>query len=362
MSEALDIQIPNIEKALKDLCEISKDKKYIKSCLFTLIIYAHEPRRIKYHQELINNILEKFPCRIIFIQRESETVNRLHVNVANVTSGQGGTAVICDQITIMSSQNELHRVPYLIIPHIIPDLPVYLLWSEIPFKEHIIFPALRPYASRIIFDSECSDSLHKFSEDMLQNFNEFNIDIMDINWALISSWRDMLVQLFDTPARFSVLQKCKSLRITYNNIKTEMSHYPAIRAVYLQAWLASRLKWRYCNTEKLDGITIISFTTDEHPSIVALSPQTDDNLPPGAIISIELVSIDGCMIDISRRQSLSQATIHISSHRQCELPYTLPLPDVHQGLAFIKEIFYHKLGDHYLDMLKIISKMDKSAL
>lgn len=362
MAEALDIQIPDIEKALESLCKSPKDKKHTKACLFTLIIYAHEPRRIKYHQELIDNILDKFPCRIIFIQGESKPTKYLHVDVANVTSGRTGTNVVCDQITIKSSQSELPRIPYIIIPHIIPDLPVYLLWSQTPFKEHDIFPALQPYATRIIFDSECSDSLHRFSEEMLQNLNILKMDVMDINWALISNWRDMLVQLFDTPARLSVLQKCKSLRITYNNAKKEISHHPEIRAIYLQGWLASRLKWNYYNAEKVDGMTIISFAAEGHPSIVALCPQSDDSLPPGAIISIELNSIDGHVFYISRKQSLSQVVVHISSLDQCELPYILPLPDVHQGLTFMKEIFYHKLGDHYRDMLKIISKMDKAAL
>lgn len=362
MSEALDIKIPDIEKALENLCQSPKDKKHIKACLFTLIIYAHESKRIKYHQELVENILDKFPCRIIFIQGESELDKYLHVDVANVTSGREGTTVICDQITIKSSHSELTRVPYIVIPHIVPDLPVYLLWSQSPFKEHIIFPALQPYASRIIFDSECSDSLHRFSEEMLQNLNMLKMDVMDINWALVSNWRDMLGQLFDTPARLSALQRCKSLRITYNDINTEMSYHPAIRAIYLQGWLASCLNWTYCNAEKMDDITMINFAAKGHPSIVALCPQTDDSLPPGAIISIELNSIDGYTFFISRKQSLSLVVVHISSHEQCELPYTLPLPDVHQGLTFMKEIFYHKLDAHYRNMLEIISKMDEKVL
>ncbi|MBA3815447.1 MAG: glucose-6-phosphate dehydrogenase assembly protein OpcA [Parachlamydiaceae bacterium] len=362
MSQALDIQIPDIEKALENLSEFPKDKKHNKACLFTLIIYAHEPKRIKQHQELIDNILDKFPCRIIFIQGEDKSTKYLHVGVANVKSGQEGTTVICDQITIKASQSELARVPYIVIPHIIPDLPVYLLWSQTPFKEHIIFPSLQPYASRIIFDTECSESLHQFSEEMLENMNVLKMDVMDINWALISNWRDMLVQLFDTPTKLSSLQKCKSLKITYNNAKTEMSCCPAIRAIYLQGWLASKLKWGYSNVEKSDNSTIINYDTNDHPSIVTLRSENDEKLPSGAIISIELNTVDGFLINISRNQSLSQAVIHISSQEQCELPYTLPLPDVHQGLTFMKEIFYHKLSDHYLDMLKIISKMDKSVL
>lgn len=362
MSEAKDIQIPDIEKALEGLCSSSNQKNYTKACLFTLIIYAHEPERVKYHLELVGNILDKFPCRIIFIQIESHADKYLHVDVANVTRNREDTAIVCDQITIRSSPSELSRVPYIVIPHIVPDLPVYLLWSQTPFLDHTIFPALQPYASRIIFDSECSESLHQFSKEMLQNLDLLKMDVMDINWALISNWRGLFAQLFDSPARLSVLQKCKSLKIVYNIAGNKNTRHPAMRALYLQGWLASCLGWTYRSSEKLDDVTMIVYAAKENPSIVTLCPQSTPNLSQGSIVSIEVNSIDGHTIFISRKQSLSLALIHASSQEQCELPFTLALPDVHQGLAFMKEIFYHTLDHHYRDVLKFISHMDETVL
>lgn len=358
MAEA-DIKIPDIEKELGIASGSSAEKKQIKACLFTLIIYAHEQRRVKYLQDLVDTILDKFPCRIIFLQCSSKKdQNFLHVNVANVMSGQQGTMVACDQITIEASRDQLFRMPYIVIPHIVPDLPVYLLWSQPPFAENTIFSALQPYASRLIFDSECSDDLHHFCHEMEQTLGTLKIDVMDINWALVSNWRDMLVQMFDTQPKLHELQNCKKLCISYNDTKSETLRHPEIRAIYLQGWLASSLKWKYREAELYDQTLILSYASPQHPTIVALNPHTHTELPPGAIISLEITSTDNRSYYIARKQSLSQVVIHASSLEKCDVPYTLPLPDVHRGLFFMKEIFYYKLSNHYREMLQMIAQIN----
>ena len=152
------------------------------------------------------------------------------------------------------------------------------------------------------------------------------------------------------------------MKITYNDAKKDTFQHPEIRPIYLQGWLAARLKWNYYGIETYQHNTIISYTTQTYPAIVVLYPQSHKDLASGAIISIELTSVDGYSFYISRKQSLSQVVVHESSPEKCELPYTLPLPDVHQGLTFMKEIFYHSLVDHYQDMLKIIAHMDQVVL
>lgn len=369
ISSIPDIQIPNIEQELNLLWNIKKESsipqhaKPSKACLFTLILYAREERRANYLQELIDTILDKFPCRIIFIQGDKETATSyFHVKVSTVISGQSsgakGAAVACDQILIEASQDQLFRAPYVVVPHIVPDLPVYLLWGQNPFEEKDIFPHLQPYASRVIFDSECADNLALFCEEMQASLDSLKMDIMDINWALASNWRDMLIQLFDTPEKFQQLNDCKSLIIQYNGKKTETMRHPEIRALYLQGWLACCLKWRYREAEKHEDSVVISYFGAIHPVVVALTAQDIPDQPPGAIMSIEIATATGHSYYASRKGNLPQVLIHASAKETCELPFTLPLPNVYRGLNFMREIFFSKLGEHYREMLTIISKLD----
>lgn len=357
---ANDLQIPNIEKELNRMGELAKIGKPTKACLFNLIIYGQDSRRVKYLQELVESILDKFPCRIIFIQGEKASDSSyFRVKVSSVLSGQAsGSAVQCDQITIEASHDQFFRVPFLVTPNIVPDLPVYLLWGQNPFEERDIFPHLQRYAKRVIFDSECADDLGLFCKEMQTNLEALKMDIMDINWALVSNWRDLIGELFDSGEKFQHLYSCKSIIIQYNGCKTESTLHPEARALYLQGWLASAFKWEYKNAERFQDDAVISYLGPIHPVIVGLSPQCVPNLPLGAIISIEIITSNHYHYYLSRKDNLQQVVVHISSKETCELPFTLSLPNIHKGLSFMREIFFSSLGDHYRQTLKSISEIN----
>lgn len=362
-TQAIDIQIPNIEKELDRLWGIQEKDSQTKACLFTLIIYAHETRRVNYLQELVDSILDKFPCRIIFIQGEKESsTSYFRVKVSNVVSGQvqskAGSSIRCDQLVIETSHDQLFRVPFLLTPHIVSDLPVYLLWGQNPFEERDIFPYVQRYASRVIFDSECADNLQLFCKEMLTNLDALKMEIMDINWALVSNWRDLIAELFSAPDKLEDLKACKSMIISYNGCKTVTTQHPEIRALYLQGWLASALKWKYQNIERFETHAVISYFGLVHPVVIALSQQQIPNLPPGAINSIEMKTSNDRNYFISRKDKLPQVIVYRSSKNTCELPFNLSLPNTHKGLSFMREIFFGGLGDHYRETLKTLSKLD----
>lgn len=364
MLKTPDIQIADIEKKLSLLWKQPQEIKQTKGCLFNLIIYAHESRRVEYLKEIVDNILDKFPCRIIFIkENDSSDHPYLHADASIVMSGQNAShqknIIACDQITIEASKCMLNRVPFLVIPHIVPDLPVYLLWEQTPFEDQIIFPAIQQYATRIIFDSESSESLSKFCNEMKKNLDELKMDIMDINWALLSSWREIFSRLFDAPEKINDLRACESMTITYNESTDQRHRHPKIRAIYLQGWIAQRLEWTYDRLEvSSSGITIYYHGSNNQPVIVKIVPDVNPNLPLGSIILITIKTMNEMCYHLARKPNLSQIIIHTSSPETCELPLTLAAPNVHRGLEFLTEIFYAKLGEQYRQMIDFISPLN----
>lgn len=362
MTTQVDIQIPAIEKELSRLLK-QQERKRQRACLFTLIIYVHEERLVNYLQELVDTILAKFPCRIIFINSaQKNDSSYLHAHVFNVISGQNKgqevPLVSCDQINIDVSKDQLFRIPYVVFPHIVTDLPVYLLWGQNPFKEQEIFPHLQRFASRIIVDSECSSHLSLFCKEMEANLVHVKKDVMDINWALTSNWRDLLTQLFDTPEKIADLSKITKINIIYNDDNSQIRLQPEIRSIYLQGWLASQLKWKYNHISLQDKNTHLHYDNDQTKIQVSLIPQSTQEIASGSILSMELITTKGRSYSLTRRPHLSQILIHISCEETCELPFTLPLSNVHRGLAFMSEIFFSKLGSSYHDMLCMISQID----
>ena len=341
---AVDLRIPDIDEELRRLWKASEQIKQIRACLFTLVIYAKDTHRAHYMQELVEMILEKFPCRIIFVRTDLDPgKDHLYVEVSHAISGKrdttGGATIACDRIDIDASESQIKRIPYLITPYLVPDLPVYLLWGQIPYQDKDLYPSLERFASRVIFDSECVTDINVFCQSMLQHLKTSPIEIMDINWALLSQWRDLLGQLFGTEEKLPFLTNCKSIIITYNTTKKYTMEHPEIRALYLQAWLASCMNWKYHGVSTFQGNLVISYVAKENPVIIALAPSCDESAPPGAVLNIEFRTPDDSTLSIIRKANLPQVLVHVSTKETCELPIVLPLPNVYRGLNFLREIF-----------------------
>ena len=236
----------NIETDLASLWDSLRESNKIRACLFNLILYVHEKERIRYYEDIIQTIVEKFPCRILFIQNQGQSEKPLSVEVSTEAVGKrSGERVACDVITLKTPANQLYKIPFVILPHLVPDLSIFLLWAQDPTAENEIFPHFKEYATRIIFDSDCRGNLKEFAKKMLELTTAIKTDVVDLNWAGISRWREILAQIFETEQQIKGLYHAKEVRIAYNAKTGGHLLHPETQAIYLQGWLASCLTWKY---------------------------------------------------------------------------------------------------------------------
>ncbi|MCE5316860.1 MAG: glucose-6-phosphate dehydrogenase assembly protein OpcA [Parachlamydia sp.] len=350
-----EIRIADIAKELERQCEQQQANNQMRASLFNLILYSHEKRRAAYLQDFVGSIVEKFPCRIIFIQGDRDPdQNYLRVSVSSIVTTKGEMSIACDQIQIEVSASQMARVPFIILPHLISDLPVYLLWGQDPTRETELLPHLKPYAERLIFDSESMEDLPYFSKAILDMMGDWNMEISDLNWIVISSWRDAIARIFDSEEKVRLLQQAKNIRIVYNGAKTEWITHPALQAVYLQAWLAAQMGWKLKDVSLLDaGRAVLSYGQ----TIVELIPQADKMTPPGALLSIEVQSGSEDLFHIARREYQPQLIVHLSTAVECAMPFTLPLKDSKRGSTFLRDVLYRGAGCHYRQTLDKLYEM-----
>ena len=256
----------------------------IKACLFNLIVYAQEEKRTAYLKDLETSILEKFPCRIIFIQFKPDDPKFLEVTM-NKDVGMN-RKFYCDELLIRAGSEMIAKVPFAVIPNLVPDLPIYLLWGQDPTSEKEILPRLEKYASKIIFDSECSANLQTFAQEMLTFMKKHDSEVMDLNWASIAGWRDALATVFDNEELINIRKTANSIRITYNKQETEYIRTHETKSIYLQSWLASRLNWKF-HSGKMDGDSRVTrYQNTQSETLITLTPKKEEGLPAGAIISL----------------------------------------------------------------------------
>ncbi len=345
---------PIIQAELHRLLKTQSNGEGAKACLFNLIVYTDEPHRTTYFHELVNIIKTQFPCRIIFIQGHPSAKEKVFRVQAKTEKNPDGSGFACDQIFIEAAGQDINRVYFLLLPLFIPDLPIYLLWGEDPTTEYTILPHLEHFATRLIFDAETTGDLQQFSRDMLNRMSSSSIQIVDMNWARVGGWREVLAQIYDSPERFEQLATAHHIELFYNDRPSELFVHLNIQAVYLQAWLASRLKWQFLKAEKENESQVLHYQSNQKQRRIQLTPKTDSHFESEEILVMKVQGSNGYESHIHRISS-DQVKVQASNQCQCELPFLLLMPTLRSGRSFMQEIFYQRTSDQYELMLKLIS-------
>ncbi|MBX7065883.1 MAG: glucose-6-phosphate dehydrogenase assembly protein OpcA [Parachlamydiales bacterium] len=342
------VEPERIESELLKLWEkLAKEK--MRACLFNLIVFNKLSARTDYIRDIVQKVSEKYPCRVLFISYDSESA---HPYLKTAVSVVGNGNIACDYIDVGVSGPEMEKVPFLLLPHIIPDLPISLLWTEDPSVEHPLFQPLAKLATRIIFDSESADSLLAFAQKVLK-LNQSGIDTADLNWARTEGWRDLIGSLFHSGEKLDQIQ---DVRITYNARKSESFCHLKVQSMYLIAWLASRLNWKFQKASK-----DLHFTFENQKAEIHATEW--ERLGSGTVISVDLTTQDGYLYNSARiPKQYHNVSIQISSKEKCELPYNYILGRTATGQSLVKEIITQGTSQHYLAMLKEILNMDRDKL
>lgn len=343
-----NLSVTNLYEKLDLLWDSEQGKNKTKSSLFTLIMFVQN----KEYDLLIKDAVSKFPCRIIIIINDIESKeDYLRTFVSSEAFGK----IFCDIIRIEVAGDILERVPLLILPHVLPDLPIYLLWAQSIRDNEKILSNLAPIASRIIFDNRSIQSLHSYAADVLGFHQHSNCQIGDLNWSDISGWRKILTQIFNTKDSFNYLSQSRLINIRYASANQKLGY---IKAAYLQAWLAARLQWRFKTIDTAGDDIYLHYYGPNDDLIISLKPQSADFVLPGALLGVDIESkyYDGhwtCNRNTSNRQVLVQ----FHDQERCDIPYYMYLGKVQEGQSIIEEIFYPSMGQHYFDMLSMLASM-----
>lgn len=322
----------------------------IKGYLFNLIVYSHEKMRSEHFQKIVRTFIEKFPCRVIFIESYQDGENK-QLEMKFLPSKEG--EILCDKIKISVSKSELFQVPFILLTKLVPDLPIYLVWGQNPTSDNEILPQLEKLATRFVFDAECASNLQEFSLKMLGKIDELKTDFMDVSWAKISGWRDVISETFKTHEKLEYLRKCTRLLIKYNRMPLQDHQHSAIQAIFLQGWLAAQLGWHF-NGVTCDGEIKITYKRSLGEVEVILRPQERATLELGRVFELEFQDVSELKTTFTLAEKQSKVMVYVSNPEKCELPFSHPIPDMSKSSTAMKEVFYYRASSHYRKMLSVI--------
>ena len=167
-------------------------------------------------------------------------------------SSKGEFDVACDYIHIETSGSSHERIPFVVLPHILSDLPVYLVWAGDPSKDDPLCYQLEQFANRLIFDSESTDNLPRFAKSVLDQYEKSHCDVADLNWARIESWREMLSMAFYSDDKLKQIENAKKdhHQLQFTGIPILLPHQDPGELSASMACLPTRLEFLSVRNEK----------------------------------------------------------------------------------------------------------------
>ncbi len=354
----------DIQKELSRIWESLETTNVTRASLFNLIFYTGKNNRTPYIERIAQKVIEKFPSRVIFITADQDCKeSSLKTEVSILSSSKGEFDVSCDYISIETKGSAYQRIPFLILPHILPDLPVYLLWGQdLPYQDPL-FTQLEQFADRLIFDSETTDDLPKFASSILEQNTKHHCDVADLNWARIESWRQMFSMAFYSPEKLDQIRRAKKIAISYNSHGTQFFCHTHIQALYFQTWLACQLNWQFKKVVKEKNGLTFTHAHQEGTVEILLTPAECPNLPPGLILSAEIMTANEEHFLFTRNQALlHEVTYQHSTSQQCDLPSHYILAKAESGHSLVKEICHRGTSEHFLKVLNFVKTMDSAQL
>ena len=341
-----------IESELLKIWENLGKMNKTRASLFNLIVFSTLSERANYIRSIVQKLVDTFPCRILFVSHDKDSTNNYLKTAVSVVAPEGESAIACDAIDIGVAGSDWERVPYVILPHILPDLPVYLLWSEDPSVPHPLFESLCSLTTRIIFDSEAADNLLEFSQRLLFLHDKERLEVADLNWARLESWRDLFATVFSDQD----LLQIKSVHIVYNSYQSPNFCHVKIQALYLIGLLASRLNWSFQKAENP-----LNFLFKE--AVIRVDDAPWEELAPGCILSVEIATHQNKQFRFTRKKSAPYlATVQIETEDRCEIPFDFVMKKAAVGQSLSREIFLKGTNPFFLDTLRQTLLLDQIKL
>jgi glucose-6-phosphate dehydrogenase assembly protein OpcA len=218
----------------------------VRACVLNLVVYAEGAEERAEVDDLLSEVVERHPCRAIVLAAErGEAGPRLEAFVSTrcQLSSRGSKRICGEQITIEAAGAAVDTASSAVAPLLVPDVPVFLWWKDIPHYDDRLFTRLADMADRVVIDSASFDRPHADLRRLAELLEGGRVRLSDLNWGRLTSWRALVAGFWDVADYRDSLARIEKIVIEYD--PPDRSHEQiAPKALLALGWVASRLGWK----------------------------------------------------------------------------------------------------------------------
>jgi len=217
-----------------------------RACVLNLVVFATRENHARRAAATIDVLAARHPSRAIIVvtdrvPRDDTAELEMH---CHLPAPGGSQQVSCEQILIRARGDSDRRLASAVIPLLLPDLPVFLWWTETPPLDAPYFDGLLSLADRLIVDSadfaRPDRTLPRLHAVARAGHGRYGVT--DFNWTRITAWRELISQFFDVPDWRPFLDGITGIRAGFAVEADGREVHPS-QALLFIGWLASRLGW-----------------------------------------------------------------------------------------------------------------------
>ena len=218
-----------------------------RASVLNLVVFANRDVHAKRAAATIDELATRHPSRAIVVladRRREGTIPGLEMH-CHLTHPGGLQQVSYEQILIRARGDADKRLASAVIPLLLPDLPVFLWWTETPPLDAAYFEDLLGLADRLIVDSADFARPDRTLAQLraVARAGHGRYGLTDFNWTRITAWRELTSQFFDVPAWRPYLDGITGIRVGFAVEADGREIHPS-QALLFIGWLASRLGWQ----------------------------------------------------------------------------------------------------------------------
>ena len=284
-----------------------------RAAVLNIVVIARRQVHALRAAETVATLAMRHPSRAIVVLGDAREEGPPGISLhAQLPSGDRAELVYNERILVRARGPVEDRLASVVLPLLVPDLPLFLWWTETPDVDRPYVRDLLALAQRLIVDSA---DFARPERTLPRLATACVVDrrcaLTDLNWARLTTWRELLVQFFDVPAWRQLLEDIEGVRVSFAVDADGREIHPS-QALLLVGWLASRLGWRASDRispSEAGGHLFDLARADGSRIPIRLRPRFERGLSEG--------DVSGIRIDARRDGRHTQFRIHRDGGRWC---------------------------------------------
>ena len=236
ISDEILEELRELWAALGKAAEQGDSQGVVRACALTLMVFAEETDDAVSIGETLAELMREHPHRaiVVRVRRDAPPLLEHRVRAQCWMPFGRRQQICCEWIEIIAAEASLADLAPVLLALRAPDLPMALWYRSARLFESPALPAATLAANKLIVDAAAAGDPPAMLR-RLAKAAAAGPPIADLAWTRLTRWREIVAQVFESPASRALLSRIGEVRVFHAGERVPPE------ACYLAGWVLDAL-------------------------------------------------------------------------------------------------------------------------